>query len=74
MNDEEFQAVKATMPWTERMFRTPKGGLVQVIDKNGAEVPMFTMTRFLVMITNKIAAGATEQPKAETPTPAETTA
>jgi hypothetical protein len=64
MNEAEYQAVKATMPWKERVFQTPKGGLVQMIDKNGVEVPLFTMTRFLIMITAKIATGTTEK---ETP-------
>jgi hypothetical protein len=30
------------------------GGLVQVIDKNGDEVPIFAMTAFLAFITRKL--------------------
>lgn len=55
MDQAEFEAIKATFPWTERVITTGVGGLVQVIDRNGNEVPLFTMTRFLMMITNKLA-------------------
>jgi len=55
MDQAEFEAIQATFPWTERVITTGVGGLVQVIDRNGNEVPLFTMTRFLMMITNKLA-------------------
>lgn len=55
MNQTEFEKVKATFPWTERAFQTRSGGIVQVIDCNGQEVPLFTMTAFLEMITAKLA-------------------
>jgi len=29
--------------------------IIQVIDNQGAEVPLFTMTKFLTMITHKLA-------------------
>lgn len=60
MNEQEFKALKATMPWHEQVFQTPRGGIVQVIDNQGREVPLFTMTRFLAMITEKLARPATE--------------
>ena len=56
MNQEEFDAIKATFPWRDQIVPTTRGGLVRVIDKNGNEVPIFTMTRFLAMITEKLAA------------------
>lgn len=57
MNQVEFESIKSTFPWTERIVTAPGviGGLVQVIDRNGNEVPLFTMTRFLEMITSKLA-------------------
>lgn len=55
MDQVEFEKLKATFPWTERTLQTRSGGLVQVIDANGNEVPLFTMTRFLEMITAKLA-------------------
>lgn len=55
MDQVEFEKLKATFPWTERTIPTRGGGLVQVIDRNGQEVLLFTMTRFLEMITNKLA-------------------
>lgn len=58
MDQIEFEKIKATFPWTERILHPPigPGGLVQVIDRNGFEVPIFTMTRFLEMITQKLVA------------------
>jgi hypothetical protein len=62
MNQPEFEAIKATFPWTERVIPTARnGGLVQVIDRNGNEVPLFAMTRFLSMITNKLAAKSDQE-------------
>lgn len=55
MKAAEFDEVRKTFPWTERIVPTVKGGLVQVIDRNGQEVPIFTMTKFLEMITAKLA-------------------
>jgi len=58
MDQAEFEKIKVTFPWTERILTPPigPGGLVQVIDRNGFEVPLFTMTRFLEMITRKLVA------------------
>ena len=56
MTDEQFKQIKATMPWSERVYQTPRGGIVQMIDNRGMEVPLFTMTAFLQMITAKLAA------------------
>lgn len=55
MEQVEYEAIKATFPWTERtQVIHGRGGFVQVIDKNGNEVPLFTMTKFLGMITRKL--------------------
>lgn len=61
MDQKEFDALKATFPWTERLIQTGMGGLVQVIDNRGQEVPVFTMTRFLEMITQKLAVTETQK-------------
>lgn len=63
MDKAEFDALKATFPWTERTIPTKAGGVVQVIDRNGNEVPLFTMTRFLEMITTKLAVKPAEENK-----------
>lgn len=55
MTPEQYEEVKATFPWTHRVHPTRSGGLVQVIDRTGAEVPLFAMCAFLDMITGKIA-------------------
>ena len=52
MNPEEFEQLKSTFPWSEQVYAN---GLVQVLDRHGREVPIFTMTRFLTMITTKLA-------------------
>jgi hypothetical protein len=66
MNDEQFKAIKATMPWTERSIQVPGSRqiIVQIIDNRGQEVPLFTMTAFLTMITAKLARGVTENSNA----------
>jgi hypothetical protein len=65
MNQAEFEKLKATFPWSERVFQSRSGGIVQVIDRHGDEVPLFAMTGFLAMITNKLAvAGGEPQEKA----------
>lgn len=63
MEQAEFDELKKTFPWTQRVLRTPQCGLVQVIDCNGQEVPIFTMTNFLAMITLKLMA---KEPQKET--------
>lgn len=55
MTDADYQAVKATFPWTEHVVADGKRTLVKIIDNAGNEVPIFTMTAFLTMITAKIA-------------------
>lgn len=65
MDQVEFEKLKATFPWTERTLQTRSGGLVQVIDANGQEVPLFTMTRFLEMITAKLASKAAPEQQEE---------
>ena len=61
MDQAEFEKIKATFPWSERTFQTRSGGIVQVIDHNGQEVPLFTMTAFLEMITRKLAPKVSEE-------------
>lgn len=58
MDTKEFEALKATFPWREQLIQTSVGGLVRVLDNQGREVSIFAMTRFLEMITHKLA-GAT---------------
>ncbi|PLC44601.1 hypothetical protein C0Q88_07940 [Ralstonia pickettii] len=55
MDEEQFKKVQATMPWTHHVIPTNRGGLVQVLDNKGQEVPIFTMVAFLEVITRKLA-------------------
>lgn len=50
--------LKKTMPWREVIH---PNGLVQMIDRNGAEVPLFVMTGFMQSVTAHMA-GKNEQP------------
>jgi hypothetical protein len=46
------------MPWAQRIVPNLQmpGTLVQVLDARGAEVPLLTMTEFVLTITNHLAA------------------
>jgi hypothetical protein len=59
LTTDQFQALRLTMPWTERMINVGRGTVIQIVDKNGAEVPLLTITAFLRYITPRIAAQAT---------------
>ena len=54
MTDEQFKALKNTFPWKTRVARSGLGGLVQVIDNTGQEVPIFTMTSLLELLTEQL--------------------
>lgn len=54
MSDEQFKQMQATFPWTTRVVPTGVGGLVQMIDRNGQEVPLFAMTDLLQVLTRKL--------------------
>lgn len=58
MDTKEFEALKATFPWREQVIQTGVGGLVRVLDNQGREISIFAMTRFLEMITYKLASAA----------------
>lgn len=53
MSELNLEELKKTMPWKEVVH---PHGLVQMIDKFGREVPMFTMTALVAVITHKMAA------------------
>jgi hypothetical protein len=60
MDEKEFKALQATMPWRHVQMPDPTrmGGLgirLVVINKNNQEVDLITMCRFLEVITNKLA-------------------
>ena len=56
MTKEQFEALKATMPWTHQVTGHPQiGGLVRVINNQGQEVDLFDMMHVLEIITAKLA-------------------
>lgn len=54
MTDEQFKQLQATFPWSTRIVPTGAGGLVQMIDRNGHEIPLFAMTDLLEVLTRKL--------------------
>lgn len=64
MTEEEWLAAKATFPWRHQVVQNGLGGQVFMFDKNGAEVPLFTMVavaeRLTVAIANKATRAAEE--------------
>ena len=56
MTPEKLGEIKKTFPWRTQMVQRGKTSLVQVIDCNGQEVPIFDMTGFLEVVTLKMAA------------------
>ena len=53
MTQQDLEALKATFPWRTQVVRTNIGGLVQLIDSRGQEVPIFTMTALLEFVTTE---------------------
>jgi hypothetical protein len=54
MNDEQFKQLQSTFPWTTQVIPTNVGGLVQMIDRYGKEVPLFAITDLLQVLTRKL--------------------
>lgn len=64
MDEKEFKALQATMPWRHVVYPAQRGmigGQVKVINKNGQEVDLLVMCRFLEVITNKLALKPAEE-------------
>lgn len=62
MTEEEWKKAKETFPWRHQVLQTGIGGLVTVFDKNGVEVPLFTLVGVAERLTAHIAKPA---PKTE---------
>lgn len=54
MTDEQFKELQNTFPWTTRIIPSGVGGLVQMINRNNQEVPLFAMTDLLELLTRKL--------------------
>ena len=55
MNNEEYERLKATMPWRHEVHKNGKGALIKLLDKDGQEVPLISLVHFMEFITGKIA-------------------
>lgn len=54
MTDKEFNDLRDTFPWTMQQFIGPGGGIVRMMDRHGNEVPIFSMTAFMEIMTRKL--------------------
>lgn len=75
MTEQEYQALRTTFPWNQHLTtaRGMRGGLVQMLDRNGNEVPLFTLTKLVNYLTTRLQPRA-PQPPASPTTPQETPA
>lgn len=55
MKADDFQALKATMPWTDHSTIVGRQTRIQIIDKHGQEVPLLTMVEVVKHLTAHIA-------------------
>lgn len=55
MTDAQMQALRATMPWTERAYSNGRSTIIQIVDNQGREVPLLTLVPFMVAISHKLA-------------------
>jgi len=58
MDEKEFKALQATMPWRHVVLPAQRGmigGQIMVVNNKNQEVDLLTMCRFLEVITNKLA-------------------
>jgi len=58
MDEKEFKALQATMPWRHHILPAQRGmigGQIVVLNNQSQEVDLLTMCRFLEVITNKLA-------------------
>jgi hypothetical protein len=59
MDEVEFKAIQATMPWRHVVMPFDRGMIgtrIVVLNKHNQEVDLITMCRFLEVITTKLAA------------------
>ncbi|MFT4064239.1 hypothetical protein [Paraburkholderia sp.] len=64
MDEKEFKALQATMPWRHVVLPPQRGMIgtqIKVINKHGQEVDIITMCRFLEIITTKLAVKPAEE-------------
>lgn len=64
MTEDQFKAAKLTFPWTQRLLTIPhkQGGIVQMLDNMGREVPLFTMLALVQALTARMAAAPAAEP------------
>ena len=55
MTDDEFRQLRATMPWTEHSVAQGRQTLIQIIDRHGREVPLFTVVAFTLRMSRHLA-------------------
>lgn len=51
MNKEELESLKKTFPWTYETYVGKLGGMIRIIDKNGQEVDLGLLVRFVCYVS-----------------------
>lgn len=51
MNKEELENLKKTFPWSYETYIGKMGGMIRILDKNGQEVDLGLLVRFVCYIS-----------------------
>ena len=51
MNKEELENLKKTFPWSYETYIGKMGGMIRIVDKNGQEVDLGLLVRFVCYIS-----------------------
>lgn len=54
MTKEEIVKIKATFPWTYSTYMTNLGCTLKIVDKNGNEVDLGTLVRFVCWVSQQM--------------------
>lgn len=53
MNKEELSKLKETFPWSYSSYMTNAGCMLRIVDKDGKEVDLGTLVRFVCWVTQQ---------------------
>jgi hypothetical protein len=56
VTSQEFIELRKTMPWSEMALNVGRHTLIRVLDNTGAEVPLLTLVKFNIFISQQLAA------------------
>jgi hypothetical protein len=63
MDAVQFAITRTTFPWTQQLYTIPhkQGGIVQMRNRLGEEVPLFLMLDVIQFLTDRMASIADEE-------------